>query len=157
MQKLQQLRILCGEGDRPRNTREYLNQIQRYEKIIHNKYIEREQLRSHATGLKSFCYESERVQTSGSHDMIGDLVAKIVDLESEITALTNEYIERRTEIIRTIDSVENSVLYEILFKKYVEGKSLGVIADEIGYAYQWTKSLHLTAIAEVQKIKGFDS
>lgn len=89
--------------------------------------------------------------------MVGDLVAKIVDLESEITALTNEYIERRTEIIRTIDSVENSVLYEILFKKYVEGKSLGVIADEIGYAYQWTKSLHLTAIAEVQKIKGFDS
>ncbi len=97
------------------------------------------------------------MQTSGSHDMVGDLVAKIVDLESEITALTNEYIERRTEIIRTIDSVENSVLYEILFKKYVEGKSLGVIADEIGYAYQWTKSLHLTAIAEVQKIKGFDS
>lgn len=89
--------------------------------------------------------------------MVGDLVAKIIDLESEITSLTNEYIEKRTEIIRTIDSVENSVLYEILFKRYVEGKSLNIIADEIGYAYPWTRQLHLSAIAEVQKIKGFDS
>lgn len=157
MQKLQQLRILCGEGDRSRNTREYLNQIQRYEKIIHNKYIEREQLRSHATGLKSFCYESERVQTSGSHDMIGDLVAKIVDLETEIISITNEYMDKRMEIIRLIDSVESPVLYEILFKKYIEGKPLDVIADEIGYSYQRTKELHLCAIETVKELGRFDS
>lgn len=138
------------------NTREYLNQIQRYDRVIRNKYVELEQLESHATGLISFSY-GDRVQTSGSQDKIGDLVAKIVDLQSEIADDTNEYLEKKTQVIKTIDSVKNSVLYDILFKKYVEGKTLDIIADEIGYSYQRIKELHLSAIATVKKIKGFDS
>mgnify|MGYP000877539172 CR=1 FL=1 len=99
-------------------TREYLGQIQRCNKIINNKYIEIEQLKSHAMGLNSFSY-GERVQTSHSHDKMGDLVAKIVDLQSEIQDITYEYIEIRSEVVRTIDSVKNPVLYDILFKKYI--------------------------------------
>lgn len=137
------------------NTREYLNQIQRYDRVIRNKYVELEQLEAHATGLSSFY--GDRVQTSGSQDKIGDLVAKIVDLQSEIADDTNEYLEKKTQVIKTIDSVKNSVLYDILFKKYVEGKTLDIIADEIGYSYQRIKELHLSAIATVKKIKGFDS
>ena len=138
------------------DTREYLNQIQRYDKIIHNKREELAQLESLATGLSSFSYD-EKVQTSRSQDKIGDLVAKIVDLQAEITDLTNEYVDKRTEIIRTIDSVANPVLYDILFKKYVKGKSLDVIADDIGYSYQRTKELHLSAIATVKEIRHFES
>lgn len=138
------------------NTREYLNQIQRYDRVIRNKYVELEQLEAHATGLSSFSY-GDRVQTSGSQDKIGDLVAKIVDLQSEIADTTKEYLEKKTQVIKTIDSVKNSVLYDILFKKYVEGKTLDIIADEIGYSYQRIKELHLSAIATVKKIKGFDS
>lgn len=89
--------------------------------------------------------------------MIGDLVAKIVDLEAEIISVTNEYMDKRMEIIRLIDSVESPVLYEILFKKYIEGKPLDVIADEIGYSYQRTKELHLCAIETVKELGCFDS
>lgn len=138
------------------DTREYLNQIQRFDKIIHNKHEELAQLKSLATGLNSFSY-CERVQTSGSQDKVGDLVAKIVDLETEIVDTTNEYMEKRTEVIRTIDSVTNPVLYDILFKRYVEGKALDIISDEVGYSYQRTKELHLSAIATVKRIGNFDS
>ena len=108
------------------NTREYLNQIQRYDRVIRNKYVELEQLEAHAIGLSSFSY-GDRVQTSGSQDKIGDLVAKIVDLQSEIADTTNEYLKEKAKVIKTIDSVKNSVLYDILFKKYVEGKTLDII------------------------------
>ena len=138
------------------DTREYLNQIQRFDKIIHNKHEELTQLESLATGLSSFSY-GERVQTSGKQDKVGDLVAKIVDLQIEITDLTNEYVDKRTEVIHTIDSVTNPVLYDILFKKYVKGESLDVIADGIGYSYQRTKELHLSAIATVKEIRHFES
>ena len=137
-------------------TREYLGQIQRCNKIINNKYIEIEQLKSHAMGLNSFSC-GERVQTSSSHDKIGDLVAKIVDLQSEIQDITYEYIEIRSEVVRAIDSVKNPVLYDILFKKYIEGKPLDIIADEVGYSYQRTKELHLDAISAIKILKGFDS
>nr|DAO38169.1 MAG TPA: Protein of unknown function (DUF1492) [Bacteriophage sp.] len=137
------------------NTREYLNQIQRYDRAIHNKYIEIEQLKTHATGLSSFSY-GERVQTSGNKDRTGDLIAEIVDLQREIQDITDEYLKKKTEVIRTIDSVRNPLQYDVLFKRYIEGKSLDIIADEVGYSYQRTKELHLCAIETVRRIKGFE-
>ena len=65
MQKLQQLRILCGEGD-SMDIKEYLNQIQRYEKIINNKLEEIEHLKFLATSISASTYGIERVQTSGN-------------------------------------------------------------------------------------------
>lgn len=138
------------------DTREYLNQIQRYDKIIKNKQEELEHLNSLVTGLSSFSY-GERVQKSGSQDKMGDSVAKIADLQVEIKNIINEYLERRTEVIHTIDSVKNPVLYDILFQKYVNGKTLDIIADGIGYSYQRTKELHLSAIAAAKEIGHFDS
>lgn len=138
------------------DTREYLNQIQRYDKIIHNKREEIEYLRSLATGLSSFS-NAEKVQSSGNQDKIGTIVARIVDLQAEIADTTNEYLDKRADVIRTIDSVTNPVLYDILFKKYIEGKLLDKIADEIGYSYQRTKELHLSAIMTVKNICNFDS
>lgn len=139
------------------DAREYLNQIQRYDKIRRNKLEELEYLESLAQGIKSFSYDSERVQTSGPCDKIGETVAKIVDLKNDIIEITNKCLEVRIEVTKTIDSVTNSVFYDILFKRYAEGKSLDVIADEVGYSYQRTKELHLSAIAAVKKIKGFES
>lgn len=138
------------------DTREYLNQIQRFDKIIKNKQEELEHLNSLATGLSSFSY-GEKVQKSGSQDKMGDLVVKIVDLQNEIKNTTNEYLERRAEVMHTIDSVKNPVLYDILFQKYVNGKTLDIIADEIGYSYQRTKELHLSAITAAKEIGHFDS
>ena len=139
-----------------RDTREYLNQIQRYDKIIQNKQEEIDYLHSLATSLGSFSY-GEKVQSSGSQDKMGDLVSKIVDLQVELIDIRQKYLDKRTEVIRSIDAVTNPVLYDILFKKYVKGKSLDVIADNIGYSYQRTKELHLQAIATVKKNENFDS
>lgn len=139
------------------NTREYLNQIQRYDKMIHNKEEDLKHYESLATSIKSFGYGTERVQTSGSTDRMGDLVAKIVDLKAEILEDISSYVEKRAEVTRTIGLVKNPVLYDILFKRYIKGQSLGNIADEIGYSYIRTKELHLVAIETVKDIKGFDS
>lgn len=139
------------------DTREYLNQFQRYDKIRRNKLEELKYLESIATGLSSFPYGTEKVQTSGNTDKIGDIVSKIVDLKVEINGVIDECLRKRIEVINTIDSITNPVLYDLLFKRYVEGKSLSVIADEIGYTSQWTRELHLSALAEVKKLKDFES
>ena len=95
-------------------------------------------------------------QTSVKRDPMGDMVAKIFDLREEISKMISEFLQKKQEIVRTIEQVEDPLLYNILFKHYVEYKSLVRIADEMGYSEIHIKKKHLKALAEVKKIKGFE-
>lgn len=137
------------------DTREYLRQIQWYDRRVQNKLVEEYQLRSLATSI-SISY-SEHVQTSKKQDALGDTVSKIVDLQQEISECVNEYIVKRKEIIQTIESVNPSKLYTILFKHYVEYKTFAEIAEETKYSEVDVRRSHLKALEEVRKIKNFES
>ena len=133
-------------------TAQYLRQIENYDNRIKNKLIEEEQLSSLSTSVSAIPV-GEKVQTSVKRDPMGDMVAKIFDLREEISKMISEFLQ---EIVRTIEQVEDPLLYDILFKHYVEYKSLVRIADEMGYSEIHIKKKHLKAIAEIKKIKGFE-
>nr|DAG54924.1 MAG TPA: Protein of unknown function (DUF1492) [Caudoviricetes sp.] len=137
-------------------TRQYLNQIEKYDNLIHNKIIEEEQLNILSMSVKSAPI-GEKVQTSSKQDPMGDMVAKIIDLREEISKMATDFLEQKQEIIRTIEKVEDPILYDVLFKRYVEYKTLLSIADELGYSEVTIKRLHLKAIKAIKNIKGFES
>lgn len=136
-------------------TRQYLSQIEKYDNLIHNKIIEEEQLNILSISVKSIPM-GEKVQSSSKQDPMGDMVAKIVDLRAEISKMATDFLEQKQEIIRTIEEVEDPILYAILFKRYVEYKTLLSIADELGYSEITIKRLHLKALKEIKNIKGFE-
>lgn len=136
-------------------TRQYLSQIEKYDNLIHNKIIEEEQLNILSISVKSIPM-GEKVQSSSKQDPMGDMVAKIVDLRAEISKMATDFLEQKQEIIRTIEKVEDPILYAILFKRYVEYKTLLSIADELGYSEVTIKRLHLKALKEIKNIKGFE-
>lgn len=136
--------------------KQYLSQIEILDKRIQNKLSEEYQLRSLATNI-SVSNNSERVQTSGSGDRVGNIVAKIVDVQSEIDQIVDDYLKQKADVIHTIESVSVPNFYQLLFKKYVEYKSLNDISEEMGYSLQHVKRLHSQALNEVKKIKGFES
>ena len=70
--------------------------------------------------------------------------------------MATDFLEQKQEIIRTIEEVEDPILYAILFKRYVEYKTLLSIADELGYSEVTIKRLHLKALKEIKNIKGFE-
>ena len=87
-------------------TKEYLSQIERFDRIIENKLSEMYQLKSMAysvSGLNS----NEKVQTSFEQDKIGNAVSKIIDLENEINTLINNTLDKKMHIINQIDSIKN--------------------------------------------------
>ena len=96
-------------------TREYLGQIQKYDKLIKNKKYEEEHLRSLALGLKSFSY-GEKVQSTPNPDQMTDAVSELVDIQTEIKKMVIEYTKKKQDIIETIDKVSdiNSDLYDLL-------------------------------------------
>lgn len=137
-------------------TKRYLSQVYALNCRIENKKSERDQLRELSTSVSSFT-NTERVQTSSNQDKMGDTVAKIVDLETEITATIVEYLSKKEEVIKTIESVENINMYNLLYKRYVEGKPLTYIAEEMGFSEDYVKHLHGDALNIVKKIKNFES
>lgn len=137
-------------------TRQYLSQIEKYDNLIHNKIIEEEQLNILSMSVKSIPI-GEKVQTSSKQDPMGDMVAKIIDLREEISKMATDFLEQKQEIIRTIETVEDPILYDVLFKRYVEYKTLLNIADELGYSEVTIKRLHLKAVNAIKNIKGFES
>lgn len=86
--------------------------------------------------------DSERVQTSISGDLLADDVSKLVYSERQLISQWNELARKRNKIIKQIQEMEDIVMEQVLYKRYVENKDFFTIADEMGYAYGYIRNIH---------------
>ena len=133
-------------------TKQYLGQIERLDKMIQNKLSEIYQLKTMACSV-TVSNDGERVQTSSDKDRLGSTVAKIVDLEKETDRLVDRFVDLKKEIMSIISMIKSERHREILFKKYLEQKSLYEIAEELGMTDRGCKKAHKRALEEFEKIK----
>ena len=141
--------------------KEYLKQLQKLNRMIENKLMEKEQWKTIACGISAPTAPETgvRVQTSGSQQKMADAVARYLDMESEIDQCIDALVDTRTEIIAVIEQLPPAQ-YDLLHKAYV-----GVVQDEsihymtlpeIADLYQrsrsWANVVHGRALANVQKI-----
>jgi hypothetical protein len=134
-------------------TKQYLGQISRLDRMIKNKMTELSQYKDLIYGLSAVVNE-ERVQTSPDFDKMTGKVAKVLKIESKIDELIDEYVDKKNLIISQIDSMENEIYYEILFARYIEKKTFEKIADEMMYSWRQIIRLHGKALQEFEKIYG---
>ena len=134
------------------DTKQYLQQIERLDKMIQNKLSEIYQLKTMACNV-TVSNDSERVQTSSDKDRLGSTVAKIIDLEKETDRLVDSFIDLKKETMLIIRMIKSERHREILFKKYLEQKSLYEIAEELGMTDRGCKKAHKRALEEFEKIK----
>ena len=135
------------------DTKQYLSQISRLDRMIKNKMTELAQYKDLAYGLSAITNE-ERVNSSPDFDKMSGKVAKIIEMEQKIDSLIDEYVDKKNLIVSQIDSMENETYYEILFARYIEKKTFERIADEIGYSFRNTTRLHGKALVEFEKKYG---
>ena len=131
--------------------KEYLLKIEYNEKLINNKRDELFRLRclADSTTIDS---SKEAVQTSGSGDKIGSLVARIVDLENEILEESIRAVEDLNERIKIIEQLTDATEYDIIYRRYVKHQTLQQITDDLHYTYEWVCKLHGKALAKIQQI-----
>lgn len=98
-------------------TREYLSQIVRFDRMIENRKMEIEQLRSIATST-TIPPKDVNVKSSSDKDKMGNTVVKIVELEKE----TSVIISKRSKILRQIENIPDAKMYEVLYQKFVDNK-----------------------------------
>lgn len=131
-------------------TKEYLQQIGRYGRLINNKLVELAQYRSMACSV-SAVKNDERVQSSPSYDTMDKIVSKIEQMENEIDMLVDRYIDNKRIIISQIDSMSDEMTYQILFSRYVEQKTFEKMAIEMNYCYKQVIRRHGKALQEFEQ------
>lgn len=62
--------------------------------------------------------------------------------------MVDNYVDKKNKIIGEIQTLENENYMNLLYKRYVEGKRLEVIAVEMNYNYGHTKKMHGWALLE---------
>ena len=131
------------------NPKEYLRQLHRLELCIEQRQEELNRLRE-LIGCNAIDY-GERVQTSPSADSIPNEVIRRAELEADISRKIERFLQLKHKIINEIQSLDNAVYVSILYKRYVEYKSLEEIAVEMNYSYRQVLRLHGTALKEFRK------
>lgn len=124
--------------------KEYLRQLRTAEIKIEQKEEELERLKSSLESISTGT-DSERVQTT-PRDKVSEDVPQMVDLKREIESDIKELLILKNKIINEIQSMDNPVYINILYKRYVQYKSLEEIAVEMSYVYVHTRRLHGLAL-----------
>lgn len=127
----------------------YLQQIERLDAQIEIKLEEKTRLKEMALKTTSAPKEIP-FSSGGKQDQFTDIMAKIGDLETEIDRL----VDRRADIVGTIQSVENTNQMKTLYKHYAQGKNLRQVASEIDKSYRQTCYIHRAGLATISKIIG---
>lgn len=135
------------------DTKTYLQQIERLDRKIQNKFSEIAQLKTMATSI-TVAQKDVNVQTSSDKDRMGSAVAKIVDLETEANEMICEFIEKRDVIIQQIEKIQDTKMYDILINRYVLKKDLVRISVEMGYSFKQVCRIHGNALKEFEKMYG---
>ena len=112
------------------DTKTYLQQISRLDRMINNKLSEIQQFRELARSVSAVKNE-ERVKTSPNFDKMGSTYCKIEKMEKELDDLIDTYVDKKNLIVSQIDGIDNETYYHILFARYVEKKTFEKIADEM--------------------------
>ena len=142
------------------DAKDFLKQLEKLDKMIENKLIEREQWKSIAFGLSAggndvvingVRHQMDKVQSSGNPQKMADAIARYVDLEAEIDAVIDELIDTKKDIISVIEQLE-ATEYDLLHKVYVQRITLYEAAECCGKSFSWAKSVHGNALKGVREI-----
>ncbi len=129
--------------------KEYLGQYRSLKTDIDGKNEQLKELRELA---ESVSHSTETGGSGGTSDKVGKTVAKIIDLENEISCQIDKLLELKKEIESTIAKVEDPVLRQLLTLRYINGREWLRIAFDFGYEIRQIYRLHNKALVFVKNV-----
>ncbi|MBS6194280.1 MAG: hypothetical protein KH828_01685 [Clostridiales bacterium] len=130
--------------------KEYLSELQTMKVKIEQLREQRQMYLEMATSITA-PINPVRVQTSGIVDQVGNNTSKAADLAVQIDEEVAVLLEKQNEIIHQIRELHNIKYVQLLFKVYVQLKTIKQAATEIGHAYYYTVELHKKALAAFEE------
>ncbi len=129
----------------------YLCKVEDIDNMITKKQEQIDSLRSLASST-ALHTDSERVQTSGSGDKIGDCCAKIADLCAEINQDIDDFVDTKADIMHTIDKLDDLEERRLLYCRYFQYMPMIKIAQEMCVSERHIYRMHKTAVQHIAEI-----
>ena len=131
--------------------KEYLRQAYRLDHRINSKIEQVEVLNSLATKA-TVTIRGMPKKPNTAIDTMSAVIAKIVDLQTEINADIDRLVDLKRDIIKKIKCVENLDYRTLLEKRYLNFETWEQIAVDMGYSIQHTYRIRDKAIDELSNI-----
>lgn len=133
------------------SAREYLGQLQELDTNINQDLERLDDMKTNACSTGGIDYSAERVQTSPSGDSLCKTVTNYVAFNDEINAEIDRFCDAKNLIIKQIRGLHNNYFNQILFKVYVQFKTVKQASKEMKKSYNYTVELHNKALAAFEE------
>lgn len=130
--------------------KEYLMQVREADEKLNRRLRQRDELAMMVYGISAVRYDKDRVK-GGNIPGDDNRLDKLMDLDNELIAEAKELAELKKRITEEIERVDNPLYAEILFRRYVQKKSLDRIAKELNYSYAYVRHQHGAALKFFEK------
>lgn len=134
------------------SAKEYLSQAYRIDQRINSKLEQVQSLRCLAEKATVTLSDTPSGGSRNVHRM-EDVIAKMMDLESEISADLCSLIDTKHEIVTMVKCVECPELQTLLELRYLCFKTWEEIAVELHYDIRHVHRLHSKALGEIDAIR----
>lgn len=124
----------------------YLEQLQRLDIMINQKICERDDLKSKTGSIGAIDYSKLKTGAASGEAAFERIIDHIYDLEMEIDAEIEYFVDQKHEIIKQIQCLDVPSHIDFLFKRYVEFKKYEQIALEMGRAREYMSELNSKAL-----------
>ena len=133
------------------NAKHFLQQIKLYDSKINSLLEELDNLKAMTLKITT-TLKQDVVSSGGSQDKIGDAIAKIVDLEAEINAAVDGFVNKKKAVNDVLDKVHDPDQYAVLYKRYILYKRWEQIACDMSMTYRNVLYIHGRALQTVDRI-----
>ncbi len=130
--------------------KEYLSRYRWLDAEINAKLEQREELRRKAQTVGGD--PGSGVRSSQPYDRVGEITARIVDLEREINDDIDRLISLQEEIREAINAVPEQRLRTLLEFRYINCLTLEKTAERMNYSYPQICRLHGRALSKIKMI-----
>lgn len=132
------------------SAREYLEQLQKLNDEINQDLEELENMKLAATSTGAIDYSKDRVQTS-PQNALEKRICNYTDFERVVDSKVDRYVDIKEQLKSEIRGLSKRNHVNVLFKIYVQFKSVKIAADEMEMSYGYVVELHNKALAAFEE------
>lgn len=133
------------------SAREYLGQLQELDIYISQDLERLDDMKTNACSTGAIDYSAERVQTSPSGDSLCRQVTNYVAFNEKINAEIDRFVDAKEQIISEIRGLRDKNYIQVLYKVYVQFKTVKQASKEMKKSYNYTVELHNKALAAFEE------
>lgn len=132
--------------------KQYLSQIRRLRHLIKREQDQIADIRSMAESVGAIRYDKDPIQSSPANDAMPNYIIQLTEAEARAKQRIEEYLELVMTIRTQLDQITPGLYSDILYMRYIEGKNLYRIAEELNYSYEWVRHTHGRALQKFESM-----